>query len=53
MHVVEVRRHNDVDLAAAMAQMRTWLDDQQIQPTLFEIAFLPNRESRFDFSSIS
>jgi hypothetical protein len=29
MHIVEVRRRN-ADLAAAMAQMRTWLDDQKI-----------------------
>ena len=46
MHIVEVRRRN-ADLAAAMAQMRTWLDNQKIQPLLFEIAFLPGRECRF------
>ena len=46
MHIVEVRRRN-ADLAAAMAQMRTWLDNQAIQPCLFEIAFLSNRETRF------
>jgi hypothetical protein len=46
MHIVEVRRRN-ADLAAAMAQMRTWLDNQAIEPSLFEIAFLPGRESRF------
>ena len=46
MHIVEVRRRN-ADLAAAMPQMRTWLDAQAIEPVLFEIAFLPGRESRF------
>ena len=46
MHIVEVRRRNP-DLAAAMAQMRTWLDNHQIQPSLFEIAFLSGRETRF------
>lgn len=46
MHNVEVRRRT-ADLAAAMAQMRTWLDDQQMQPALFEITFLPGREIRF------
>jgi hypothetical protein len=46
MHVVEVRR-GGVDFVAAMAQMRTWFDNQGIQPSLFEIAFLPGRENRF------
>jgi hypothetical protein len=45
MHIVEVRRRNA--LAAAMGQMRSWLDNQRIQPSLFEIAFFPGRESRF------
>jgi hypothetical protein len=48
MHIVEVRRRN-ADLAAAMAQMRTWLDNHAIEPVLFEIAFLPGQESRFRF----
>jgi hypothetical protein len=46
MHIVKVRRRN-ADLAAAMGQMRTWLDNQAIEPVLFEIAFLPGRENRF------
>ena len=46
MHVVEVRRPN-ADLAAVMAQLRTWLDNQGIEPALFEIAFLPGQETRF------
>lgn len=29
-----------------MVEMRTWLDNQTIQPSLFEIAFLPGRETR-------
>ena len=46
MHIVEVRRRN-ADLAAALAQMRTWLDNQAIEPVLFEIGFLPGWECRF------
>jgi len=46
MHVVEVLRRN-TDLAANMAQLRTWLDNQGMEPALFEIAFLPGRETRF------
>jgi len=46
MHIIEVRRPN-ADLATAMAQMRTWLDNQAIEPVLFEIRFLPGRETRF------
>ena len=46
MRIVEVRRHN-AELADAMAHMRTWLDNQRIEPVLFEIAFLPGRETRF------
>ena len=48
MHIVEVRRRN-ADLATAMAQMRTWLDNQPIEPVLFETGFLPGREPRFRF----
>ena len=46
MHLVEVRRRN-ADLATAMAQMRTWLDNHAIEPVLFEIGFMPGRETRF------
>jgi len=46
MHIVEVRRHN-AELADAMAQMRTWLDNHAIEPVLFEIGFLPGRETGF------
>ena len=46
MHIIEVRRRN-AELATAMAQMRTWLDNQAIEPVLFEIGFLPGRETRF------
>ena len=46
MHIVEVRRRN-ADLTASMAQMRTWLDNHAIEPVLFEIAFLPGQECRF------
>ena len=46
MHIVEVRRRN-AELADAMAQMRTWLDEQAIEPVVFEIGFMPGRETRF------
>ena len=46
MHIVEVRRRN-ADLATAMAQMRAWLDNHALEPVLFEIGFLPGRETRF------
>src|ERR1051325_11158510 len=46
MYIIEVRRRN-AELADAMAQMRTWLDNQAIEPVLFEIGFLPCRETRF------
>ena len=46
MRIVEVRRRN-AELADAMAQMRTWLDNQAIEPVLFEIGFLPGQETRF------
>lgn len=46
MHVVEISRRG-VDLTAAMAQMRTWLDHNRAEPSLFELAFLPEREIRF------
>ena len=46
MHIIEVRRRN-AELATAMAQMRTWLDNQAIEPVLFEIAFLPGWKCRF------
>lgn len=46
MHIVEVRRRN-AELSAAMAQMRIWLDNQEIRPSVFEVAFLPGRQCRF------
>jgi len=46
MHIIEVRRRYP-ELGGAMAQMRTWLDNQAIEPVLFEIGFLPGRETRF------
>ena len=46
MHIVEIRRRG-AELVAARAQMRTWFDYQRIEPSLFEIAFLPGREVRF------
>ena len=46
MHIVELRRRN-AELADAMAQMRTWLDNQAIEPVLFEVGFLPGRQTRF------
>ena len=46
MHIVEVRRRN-ADLATAKAQMRIWLDNHAIVPVLFEVGFLPGKETRF------
>jgi hypothetical protein len=46
MHLVEILRHG-VDLGPAMAQMRAWLDHRHAEPSLFELAFLPDREIRF------
>lgn len=46
MHIVEVR-YCSVDLGAVMAQMRTWVDHQKVEPSLFEMAFLPGRVIRF------
>jgi hypothetical protein len=40
MVIVEVRRNGD-DLAAPMSQMRTWLDDQRIQPSVFLLSVIP------------
>ena len=46
MHIVEVRRRN-ADLAAAVAKMRIWLGNHAIVPVLFEVGFLPGKETRF------
>jgi hypothetical protein len=46
MHLVEIRRPG-TDLSAAIAQMRTWLDHHRAETSLFELAFLPEREVRF------
>ena len=46
MYLVEIRRHG-AELGVAMAQMRAWLDHRHLEPSLFELAFLPEREMRF------
>ena len=40
MHIVEVRRAGE-DLAAPMAEMRTWLDNERIQPAIFRLSLIP------------
>jgi hypothetical protein len=35
MHIVEVRRRG-AEFGATMAEMRTWLDHHQVEPSLFE-----------------
>src|SRR5438270_11144887 len=40
MHVVEVRRDGDA-LCGPMAEMREWLDDKHIEPTLFRLSLIP------------
>jgi hypothetical protein len=37
MYIVEVRHGGD-GLAAPMAEIRTWLDDQQMQPSVFRLS---------------
>jgi len=39
MHVVEVRRDGDA-LSGPMAEMREWLDDKHIEPTLFRLSLI-------------
>ena len=46
MYLVEIRREG-ANLGAAMTQMRTWLDHHRIEPSLFVVAFHPDREIRF------
>ena len=48
MDVVEVTR-SGADLGGTMTQMRTWLDHHQVEPALFELAFLAGRQIRFRF----
>jgi hypothetical protein len=40
MHIVEIR-HNGDGLAEPMAQIRTWLDHQQIVPSIFRLSLVP------------
>jgi hypothetical protein len=40
MYIVEIR-HNGVGLAGPMAQFRSWLDRQQIQPSVFRLSLIP------------
>lgn len=46
MHIVEVRRRG-ADLGGVMAQMRTWVDHQRVEPSTFEVGFIPGGEIRF------
>ena len=40
VHIVEVHRDGE-ELAAPTAQMRNWLDNEHIQPTIFRMSLLP------------
>ena len=40
MYIVEVR-HNGDGLAEPMADIRTWLDHQRIQPSVFRLSLMP------------
>ena len=42
MYIVEVRHGGD-GLAAPMAEIRTWLDHQQIQPSVFRLSLVAGR----------
>jgi hypothetical protein len=46
MHIVKIRRIG-AGLGPVMGQMRTWLDHNRTEPSLFELAFLPGRDIRF------
>ena len=52
MHIVEIRRRGR-DLAAAMTEMRIWLDHHRKQPDLFEVVFLPSRDTSAEPASLS
>jgi len=39
MYIVEFRQNGD-DLAEPMAQLRTWLDHQRIQPSVFRLSLI-------------
>jgi hypothetical protein len=46
MHIVEVSRRG-ADLGGVMAQMRTWVDQQRVEPSRFEVGFISGGEVRF------
>ena len=53
MYSVEVCRDGD-DLAAPMVQMRTWLDNERIQPSVFRFSIIPaGTIFRLEFKSAS
>jgi hypothetical protein len=49
MHIVEIRCPGR-ELGAIMSKMRSWLDHHRAVPSLFELAFLPAREIRFQLT---
>jgi len=52
-YIVEIRRQGDA-LAEPMAQFRTWLDDQHIQPSVFRFSlFAGGTIFRLEFSILS
>ena len=53
MYIVEVRQDGD-GLAEPMAQFRTWLDTNQIQPTVFRLSLVPGGTIfRLEFSLLA
>ena len=53
MHIVEVHRDGD-DLAAPMAEMRSWLDAARIQPAIFRLSLIPGSTIfRLEFKAAS
>ena len=51
MYVVEFRHDGD-GLAEPMADIRTWLDHQRIQPSVFQLSLIP-RATIFQFKAAS
>jgi hypothetical protein len=53
MYIVEIGHDGD-GLAEPMAQIRTWLDHEHIQPTVFRLSLLPESTIfRLEFKALS
>jgi hypothetical protein len=53
MYIVEVRRDGD-ELAAPMSEMRSWLDNERIQLSVFRLSLIPGGTIfRLEFKAVS